>query len=51
MADDAGFGAPGTFGGVVPTPALARIAKGGLRYTNFHYTSSETDRVLSRLVS
>src|SRR2546430_2095308 len=22
MTDDAGFGAPGTFGGVVPTPAL-----------------------------
>ena len=36
MTDDAGFGAPGTFGGVVPTPALDRIAKNGLRYTNFH---------------
>jgi len=24
MTDDAGFGAPGTFGGVVPTPALDR---------------------------
>ncbi len=34
-----GFGAPGTFGGVVPTPALDRIAKSGLRYTNFHSTS------------
>jgi len=39
MTDDAGFGAPGTFGGVVPTPALDRIAKDGLRYTNFHSTS------------
>ena len=39
MTDDAGFGAPGTFGGVVPTPALDRIAKTGLRYTNFHSTS------------
>ena len=28
MTDDSGFGAPGTFGGVVPTPALDRIAKG-----------------------
>ena len=27
MTDDCGFGAPGTFGGVVPTPALDRIAK------------------------
>jgi arylsulfatase len=39
MTDDCGFGAPGTFGGVVPTPALDRIAKTGLRYTNFHSTS------------
>src|SRR5512140_1088423 len=36
MTDDCGFGAPGTFGGVVPTPALDRIAKDGLRYTQFH---------------
>src|ERR1035438_1051011 len=36
MTDDCGFGAPGTFGGVVPTPALDRIAKAGLRYTQFH---------------
>jgi len=39
MTDDAGYGAPGTFGGVVPTPALDRIAKAGLRYTDFHSTS------------
>ncbi len=39
MTDDAGFGAPGTFGGVIPTPALDRIAKSGLRYTNFHSTA------------
>jgi arylsulfatase len=39
MTDDDGFGAPGTFGGVIPTPALDRIAKTGLRYTNFHSTS------------
>jgi arylsulfatase A-like enzyme len=39
MTDDAGFGPPGTFGGVVPTPALDRIAKHGLRYTNFHSTA------------
>ncbi len=36
MTDDCGFGAPGTFGGVVPTPALDRIAQNGLRYTQFH---------------
>jgi len=39
MTDDAGFGAPGTFGGVIPTPAMDRIAQSGLRYTNFHSTS------------
>ncbi len=39
MTDDVGFGAPGTFGGVIPTPALDRIANSGLRYTNFHSTS------------
>jgi arylsulfatase len=39
MTDDVGFGAPSTFGGVVPTPALDRIAANGLRYTNFHSTS------------
>ena len=39
MTDDSGFGAPGTFGGVVPTPAMDRIAKAGLRYTNFHSAS------------
>jgi arylsulfatase A-like enzyme len=39
MTDDAGFSAPGTFGGVVPTPALDRIARSGIRYTNFHSTS------------
>jgi arylsulfatase len=39
MTDDCGFGAPGTFGGVIPTLAMDRIAKNGLRYTNFHSTS------------
>ncbi len=39
MTDDVGFGAPSTFGGVIPTPALDRIAKRGLRYTNFHSTA------------
>ena len=39
MTDDEGFGAPSTFGGVIPTPALDRIANAGLRYTQFHSTS------------
>jgi arylsulfatase A-like enzyme len=39
MTDDAGYGVSGTFGGVIPTPALDRIAKMGLRYTQFHSTA------------
>jgi len=39
MTDDVGFGAPSTFGGVIPTPWMDRIAAEGLRYTNFHSTS------------
>jgi arylsulfatase A-like enzyme len=39
MTDDAGFGLPSTFGGVVPTPNLDRIANLGLRYTQFHSTA------------
>jgi arylsulfatase len=35
MTDDVGYGAPSTFGGVIPTPAMDRIAKAGLRYTCF----------------
>jgi hypothetical protein len=39
MTDDAGYGVPSTFGGVIPTPALDRIAKAGLSYTNFNSTA------------
>lgn len=39
MTDDEGFGAPSTFGGVIPTPALDALATEGLRYTNFHSTA------------
>src|SRR5215472_14315109 len=39
ITDDAGYGVPGTFGGVIPTPALDRIASEGLRFTNFHTTA------------
>lgn len=39
MMDDVGFGALSTFGGVVPTPNLDRLAANGLRYNNFHTTA------------
>jgi arylsulfatase len=39
MTDDSGYGVPSTFGGVIPTPTLDRVANHGLRYTNFHSTA------------
>jgi arylsulfatase A-like enzyme len=39
MTDDVGFSAPSTFGGVIPTPTLDRVANMGLRYTRFHTTA------------
>jgi arylsulfatase len=39
MTDDTGFGVSSTFGGVIPTPNLDRVAASGLRYTNFHSTA------------
>src|SRR5690606_14568786 len=31
MTDDVGFGASGTFGGLIPTPTFSRLASNGLR--------------------
>jgi arylsulfatase len=39
LLDDVGFGHASTFGGAVPTPTLDRLAKGGLRYNQFHTTA------------
>ena len=39
MTDDQGYGVSGTFGGVIPTPSMDRIANAGLRYTQFHSTA------------
>lgn len=39
ITDDVGYGAPSTFGGLIPTPAMDRIAKAGLRFTQFHSTA------------
>ncbi len=39
ITDDAGYGVSGTFGGVIPTPAMDRVAAAGLRYTQFHSTA------------
>ena len=39
ILDDVGFGWSDTFGGLVETPNMTRLAKGGLSYTNHHTTA------------
>ncbi len=39
ITDDSGFGVPSTFGGVIPTPAMDRIAQNGLRYNRMFSTA------------
>lgn len=39
ITDDVGFGAPSTFGGIIPTPALDRVAQEGIRFIQFHSTA------------
>jgi hypothetical protein len=39
ITDDAGFGVPSTFGGVIPTPTMDSIAKEGLRYNRMFSTA------------
>lgn len=39
ITDDSGFGVPSTFGGVIPTPTMDRIANEGLRYNRVFSTA------------
>jgi arylsulfatase len=39
ITDDSGFGVPSTFGGVIPTPAMDRLANEGLRYNRVFSTA------------
>ncbi|WP_425045231.1 arylsulfatase [Primorskyibacter sp. S87] len=39
ILDDAGFGIPSTFGGVIPTDTMDELAAEGLSYTNIHSTA------------
>src|SRR5215469_4936427 len=39
LLDDVGYGASSSFGGPINTPTLERLAKNGLKYTNFHTTA------------
>jgi len=39
LLDDVGFGQTSTFGGLIPTPNLDKLASEGLRYNRFHTTA------------
>ncbi len=39
LIDDAGFGAPDTFGGGISTPNFTRVGEMGLKYNAFHVTA------------
>src|SRR5438552_18972360 len=39
MTDDQGYGVSSTSGGVIPTPAMDRVAQAGYRYPKFHSTA------------
>ena len=39
ITDDAGFAVPSTFGGVIPTPTMDRLANEGLRYNRVFSTA------------
>jgi arylsulfatase A-like enzyme/uncharacterized membrane protein len=39
LIDDAGFGAPDTFGGAISTPNFTRVGQMGLTYNRFHVTA------------
>ncbi len=39
LLDDVGFGQPSTFGGLIPTPNLDKLANEGIRYNTFHTTA------------
>ncbi|MEZ5356272.1 MAG: arylsulfatase [Bryobacteraceae bacterium] len=39
LADDLGFSDPGCFGGEIETPNIDRLARGGVRFTQFYNTA------------
>ncbi|MEZ4824583.1 MAG: sulfatase-like hydrolase/transferase [Ignavibacteria bacterium] len=39
MTDDQGYGISGIFGGVIPTLQWIKLAKNGIKYTQFHSTA------------
>lgn len=39
LIDDMGFAHPSTFGGAIAMPTLDRLARTGVRYSNFHVTA------------
>lgn len=39
LLDDVGFGQIGSYGGIIETPNIDKLANNGLRYNNFHTTA------------
>jgi len=39
LLDDVGFAQVGSFGGLIETPNIDKLAEGGLRFNNFHTTA------------
>ena len=39
LLDDTGFGQIGSFGGLINTPTIDKLAENGLRFNNFHTTA------------
>ena len=39
LLDDVGFAHVGSFGGLIETPNIDKLAEGGLRFNNFHTTA------------
>jgi len=39
LLDDVGYGQASTYGGLIPTPTLDKLARNGLRYTQYHTTA------------
>jgi arylsulfatase len=39
LLDDVGFGASSTFGGLISTPTIQKLADNGIRYNRFHTTA------------
>ena len=47
LLDDVGYGQIGSFGGLIDTPNIDRVAARGTRYTNYHTTPICSSRLFT----